>query len=268
MLEKDAEQIVKSRGISTPEELDLAAIAFTLGVTVKESPLVGCEARIIGAGERAIVTVNSKSNLERKRFSLGHELGHWQLHRGRSFLCLPQDIGNPQDKTKRLERQADSFSADLLMPWFLFRPIAASYPHANFKTVSEVAARFKTSLTATSLRLIDSNSFPALLVCHDHHGRQWFKSSRDVPSRWFPRDRVEPESTAFSLLYGKGSKPSSPAKVDATAWFDRPEAENFEVIEHTIRISEGKVLCIIELFDEEMLEDQAATRSYPAFRTW
>ncbi len=179
MIEKNAEQIVKSRGISTPEELDLSAIAYTLGVTVKESPLVGCEARIIGAGERAIVTVNSKSNLERRRFSLGHELGHWQLHRGRSFLCLPQDIGNPQDKAKSLERQADSFSADLLMPWFLFQPVAQSYSHANFKTVSEIAKRFKTSLTATSLRLIDSNSFPALLVCHDQHRRLWFKSSRN-----------------------------------------------------------------------------------------
>lgn len=267
-IDETAQYIVRSRGISSPDEIDLLAIAWTLGVIVKERPLTGCEARIIGDGNRAIVTVNSDSNLERRRFSLGHELGHWQLHRGKNFQCLQQDIGNPHDKSKRLERDADVFSAGLLMPWFLFSPIAQGYAHANFKTASEIASRFMTSLTATSVRIIDADLFPALLVCHDLNKRQWFRRSRDVPSRWFPRDTLEPGSAAFSLLYGKDSVPSAPTKVDAAVWFDRPEAEEYEVIEHAIKIGEGVVLSFVELFDDGMLEDQAASRSYPAFRTW
>ena len=42
-----------------------------------KEPLTGCEANIIGRGDKAIITINSKSIPGRQRFSAGHELGHW-----------------------------------------------------------------------------------------------------------------------------------------------------------------------------------------------
>ncbi len=173
-LEKNAEQIVQIRGIKAPENIDLEAIALTLGAKVKERPLTGSEARIIGNNDKAIITLNSKSNLERKRFSLGHEIGHWQRHRGMDFACLHEDIGNPSGKTKQKEREADRFSANLLMPWFLFKPIAQSYAHVDFKAISELSSRFQTSFIATAIRFVESNVIPTIIVCHDQRKRQWF----------------------------------------------------------------------------------------------
>ena len=62
-------------GITCPSEIDIEAIAYYKDVVVKNEILTGCEARIIGIGDRAIITVNSHSNIERQRFSIGHELG-------------------------------------------------------------------------------------------------------------------------------------------------------------------------------------------------
>ncbi len=82
------QDVLKELGVTEPSEIDVDAIAWSLGVRVKYRPLDGCEARITGNGDKAIITVNSRSSRRRKRFSVAHELGHWKYDRGRIF-CLP-----------------------------------------------------------------------------------------------------------------------------------------------------------------------------------
>ncbi len=48
MPETSAEQIILQSDIAAPEEINLEAIALTLGAQVKRRPLTGCEARILG----------------------------------------------------------------------------------------------------------------------------------------------------------------------------------------------------------------------------
>lgn len=264
-LEKNAEQIVQIRGIKTPEDLNLEAIARTLGATVKERPLIGCEARIIGNNDKAIITINSKSTIKRKRFSLGHEIGHWQLHRGMDFACLHEDIGNPSGKTKQKEREADRFAANLLMPWFLFKPIAQSFAHADFKAISELARRFQTSFVATAIRFVESNVIPAMIICHDQEKRQWFKSSTDIPERWFPKDTLDHDSFAFDILYGDAESNTRQQKVSAASWFDRSEAVDYEVLEQSAPYIDGQVITLLEFFEESMLEDQRTSKKVHVF---
>lgn len=258
-LEKNAEQIIQTRGIKAPEDINLGAIARTLGVTVKERPLIGSEARIIGNNDKAIVTINSNSTLERKRFSLGHEIGHWQLHRGMDFACLHEDIGNPSNKTTQKEREADWFSANLLMPWFLFKPIAQSFAHVDFMAMSELSHRFQTSFVATAIRFVECNVIPSIIVCHNKEKRLWFKRSKDVPDRWFPQDAVDPDSYAFDILYGMAEKNTRQQKVSATSWFDRAEASGYEVLEQSSPYIDGQVITLLEFFEENMLEEYEAS---------
>ena len=78
-----AEDLLHSLGVTSPEEIDLDAIAYHVGVRVRYRPLTGCIARIIANGDRAIATIDENCRHERKRFSIGHELGHW----GTSFVA-------------------------------------------------------------------------------------------------------------------------------------------------------------------------------------
>ena len=258
MIQKSAEKLIQSLGITTPEEIDLEAIAMTLGVSVRERQMVGCEARIIGKSDRAVVSINSSGSRERKRFSLGHELGHWQLHRGMTFKCLKEDIGNPANRSKHKEREADNFSANLLMPWFLFKPIVRPHAHASFNAVEKVADRFKTSMTATAIRLVESNLFPAIVICHSQKRRLWFNQSQDVPKRWFPKDTLEIESSAFTIAYGKRGRDLQHRKVNASVWFDHHEAADYEVWEQSIPYGKDKVLTLVELFEDGMLDEEQA----------
>ena len=77
-----AERILRELGITEPCEIDLEAIAWHLGARIKRCNLGGCEARIIGHRDRAIIRVDRSSHHRRQRYSIGHELGHWHHHRG------------------------------------------------------------------------------------------------------------------------------------------------------------------------------------------
>src|SRR5438105_3343250 len=119
-----AELILKRLGISQPKEINLEAIAWDMGARVRYRPLDGCEARIVGSADQAIITVNSRSNPRRQRFSIGHELGHWHHDRGRVMLCHADDIGRAAVGLLNPERIADRFASSLLMPAYIFAPIA------------------------------------------------------------------------------------------------------------------------------------------------
>jgi hypothetical protein len=155
------------------------------------------------------------------------------------------------------ERIANYFAADLLMPRYLFAPTARSYPKLNFKTVEDVAGIFHTSRPATAIRLVEGGHSPALLVCHGSAGRKWFTRGADVPSRWFPRNELDADSFAFGVLHAGRPDDPMPRKIGADAWFDRWEAEKYEIQEQTIRTGTDEMLTLILITDPDMLEDDS-----------
>ena len=60
----------------------------------------------------------------RKRFAIAHELGHWFLHENESqfFVCTAEQMR--EYKGSPTEVEANIFASELLMPTFLFRPLA------------------------------------------------------------------------------------------------------------------------------------------------
>jgi hypothetical protein len=153
------------------------------------------------------------------------------------------------------ERVANTYAADLLMPRYLFDPVARAYPKLNFKTVSDIADIFHASRSATAIRLVEGGHSPALLVCHGSKGRKWFARGPDVPSRWFPKDDLDVDSFAFGILYGQAPDDPSPRKIGADAWFDRRDADKYLVHEQTIRSAPDEILTLVLITDPDMLDE-------------
>lgn len=248
-----AEILLQELGVTEPSEIDLEAIAFYVNARVRYAPLDGCEARIVGTTDRAIITINQDSQWRRKRFSIAHELGHWHHHRGRCLTCRVEEY-RPRT-TVSPERSADGYAADLLMPSYLFRPMARSQRKLNFAAIKALADAFDVSQTATAIRLVASDLTPTMLVCHGPQGRKWFTRSPSVPHRWFPQDVLDPDSFAFDIQFGR--EPDSPMlrKIGADAWFDRAGADRFVLREQTIRVGSDETLTLLVFDDPEMLEE-------------
>jgi IrrE N-terminal-like domain len=89
--------------------------------------------------------------LRRFRFTIAHEVGHWICHvvgadRAERVLCRAKDVSQDADRT--LEREANVFAAELLMPEPAVREAWDERPD-----VAVCASRFDVSPTAMQWRL-------------------------------------------------------------------------------------------------------------------
>lgn len=249
---KRAEALVDELGITSPEDLEVEAIAFDSGVEVIYERLSGCEATLVGYGNRAIATVNPSAVRGRKRFSVAHELGHWHLHRGRSFQCRVDEPDANLAPERPLEREADTFAAHLLMPGVLFKPLIRQLGQPDFSHLAEVAGTFDTSLMATALRLVGVNTLPVVVALYDRRGRCWGFAAADVPARWFLRRDLDEDTFTYDLLH-RGKECHRLGKQSADAWFENDDAEQYEVLEQCMSIRPGEALVLLYL-QPEMLE--------------
>ena len=247
------ERVLQGLGITDPEDIDLEAIAWTMGAEVRYRPLDSCEARIIGRDDRAIITVNDRSAWRRRRFSLAHEIGHWTHHRSHRLDCRADEADQGWGNRPERERTADRYAANLLMPPYLFRPAIADHKRLSFQAIKAVADRFRVSRVSAAIQMIEVRHTPSLLVCHGPQGRKWFCRSTDVAGYWFPQDELDAASFAFDVLFGGKADCPSPRKVGADAWFDRRGADRYELKEQTIRVGNDEVLTLLIIEDEGML---------------
>lgn len=242
-----AEALIAQFSIRDARDIDLDAIAFDAGVRVEYQPLEGCEATLVGFEDRAVATVRPSPIRGRERFSLAHELGHWKLHRGRTFRCRLDDPDENLVSDKTLEKQADTFAAHLLMPAPLFNPaLKTQGNNPGFGEIADLATQFDASLLATSLRLTDVNRLPVVLACYTHRGLRWHKTATDVPRRWWLRNNLDEDSFAYDLMTN-GTLIAKPRKQPAETWFENDDADSYEVFEHCVPGRNGEVLVLIYL---------------------
>src|SRR5919197_1363877 len=88
----------------------------------------------------------------RRRFTIGHELGHWVMHRTgqEALFCRRTSVDEDAAPPARdIEEEASTFAAALLMPQWLF-----VREHARCRgDVAELGRVFGTSETATQRRV-------------------------------------------------------------------------------------------------------------------
>ncbi|TNE75242.1 MAG: ImmA/IrrE family metallo-endopeptidase [Gammaproteobacteria bacterium] len=223
------EVILQELGIDAPEEIDLDLIAFTLNASVRRMILSGCEGQIIGTHSRAIITINSNSDPGRQRFSLGHELGHWINDRGKNltYQCSDADMrqytAGSTDFKRQKEVRANRFSAELLMPSYLFNRY---HPEREItgETVRYLSNLFNVSRTSASIRLVEATDRPCMIVCWNPSGkRKWFFRNSTVPESVWPHNMILQPSYTFGE--------TNAIEVDADQWINSKGAEDYSLIE-------------------------------------
>ena len=126
-----------------------------LGLRIEEADLGECSGMLIPAERLILVNaaeaMSGDTPTRRHRFTIAHELGHWVCHaRGaegaRPTYCRAKDIS--QDTERALEREANVFGAELLMPEAAVREAWAALPDTT-----RLAARFSVSTLAAQWRL-------------------------------------------------------------------------------------------------------------------
>lgn len=146
-------------------------------VDIREEPLRNMEAALLTDHERSYgaILLNSTSSPQRRRFSLGHELGHFvnEYHRTTSvtgFQCARSDMVEARDINRhfRQEAEANRFSIELLTPRARLKPYLRG--EVSLERADAMANDFDISRQAAARRYVQLHD-ASLAVLFCRHGR-------------------------------------------------------------------------------------------------
>jgi len=226
-----AETILDELGINDPRLLKhLVEICIERGAYVRQANLVGADARLTVRGSTGIITVKPQPRYKtRTRFSVAHELGHFELHRrqSQSVSCAQEDMndGIIIEKRRSREAEANDFAAELLLPERFIKPqIVRHEPSLEF--VRELANQYDTSLFATMKRFIQLTPRECVAVFYDQNKIRYVWASRALSDYTLPWVKtLHPESSAYRSARGN-FKTRDHLSADPLLWFRSPASSD------------------------------------------
>lgn len=129
-------------------------IASDNGIGIFENMLFEISGALRKEGDRWVIYVNSTDSIERKLFTIAHELGHFFTHKDvcDEFVDGQLISRNEQEKYAALELEANEFAGNLIMPESEVRKRVTT-EQITMETVQSLARSFGVSTIAMTTRL-------------------------------------------------------------------------------------------------------------------
>ena len=164
---------------------------------------------------------------QRVRFTIAHELGHFYLptHRavltgGSSHDC---EIGFVSDR--KMEREADSFAASLLIPHRLLEAEIDKKGMMTLQQVVQMATTAAVSIPCAVIRYVHYATEPCGVVLSEKGKVKYYIASDDMDAKGFrimPKNSEIPrDSKAWQLLASGKHREAEGRKADSRSWYSR-----------------------------------------------
>jgi Zn-dependent peptidase ImmA (M78 family) len=113
-IRREAARLLDAAGV-THEPVPLRDIvsALNLELLQRRGEPFTSEAALESRGDGRTIVLNGPGDERRRRFTIAHEIGHFVLHPER---VSPERGGPANEAGRRVEREANQFAAELLMP--------------------------------------------------------------------------------------------------------------------------------------------------------
>lgn len=145
-------------------------------------------------GEWGIFYNSAISSKGRQNYTLGHELGHYLLHRHQvpdGIQCSGRDMLDWKSEYAQKEAQANTFSSYLLMPLDDFRKQVNDHK-CSMEMMQHLADRYAVSITAAILKWLEITDQRAMIVVGKDGFIDWaWSSEKLLKSGAFYRARKE-----------------------------------------------------------------------------
>lgn len=258
-IEELAELIAKEHWRSGP--VDPAAIASAYGLTFNFGHyedvfdgLLECKAR------RFHIYINLDSNKAadspRARFSFAHELGHYFIDWHRCALergVPPHGSQAEFESNNEIEREADLFAANLLMP--KEKVLREMRRNVGAEEIQRLAQVFGTSLSAMAIRCAQLSTASLIVMKWSGTGRAWCWSSEKFSQltsnkAYRALNRIPPDSVT-RLAIDNSSRSDTATRIRGTTlstWFPsiRPGSYSDEIlVEECIGLGRHGALTIL-----------------------
>jgi Zn-dependent peptidase ImmA (M78 family) len=153
------------------------------------------------------ILYNGSASPERRRFTVAHELGHFILHRNTQsrFNCDKESVYSGHETMRLIEREADDFAGNLLMPGDRLREWISNQ-RIDLHVLGAIAKRFKVSFEALCIRFIKFTPQRAILVYWDNgYVKYEWRSSSAIKTRARIRRNADPQEPLPGTLAADAS---------------------------------------------------------------
>lgn len=165
-VQKSVAEILKNAGITKPP-IPVERIAKLRGAEIRYVAFDGDISGMLAREEgHVIIGVNVLHPNTRQRFTIAHEIGHWELnhlelygkneiHVDRNFKMMLRD-GKSSQATDFAEIEANAYAAELLMPAAMLineRELRSGVDYEDDELLQSLANRYKVSTQAMTFRL-------------------------------------------------------------------------------------------------------------------
>jgi hypothetical protein len=165
----------------------------------------------------------------RAHFTLGHELGHYFIDEHRNALAAGLAPSHPSiceyESDLLVEREADHFASNLLMPSTRFRKLAERIPR-GLEGILGIAKQFGTSVTSTASKYAKFDILPCVVVKWNSDGFAWkWLSTETFRARYRKTieslDKLPQDSPSAKAIAGEQPPASGffSSGTTASAWF-------------------------------------------------
>lgn len=170
-------------------------------------------------------------SLARIRFSVGHELGHYYMPEHRKLLIQERAHYSKPGFVcdNRLEREADFFSASLLIPSKILVDFCARKKFFTLKELVELAGTWQTSATSAALRYVQWTSECCAIVLSQKNAVLFYMPSEDAAFRgfqWLGHKNIPTSSATNKANKNQGSGQFFEQESHTEIWFSERKAES------------------------------------------
>lgn len=160
-IERRAELLLAKAGVDTTP-VPMEQVAAHLGIRIELADLgEDCSGVLVRNGNRAVIGINEEHHPNRRRFSIAHEIAHFVLHEGDTYIDKGYRVHfrdlESGSGTKLEEMEANAFAAALLMPAKQVRDAFKQQPFdlTEDDSLKILAKKFKVSTQAMTYRLMN-----------------------------------------------------------------------------------------------------------------
>lgn len=232
-------------------------------VSIQETDTNAFEAALVTDTTRSSghILVSRRSPRLRRRFSIAHELGHFliEAHQhtaGHPMECALGDLHSldprSKDRKRRIEGEANTFAAHLLMPHKHIRE-AVGRSGVSLETVVAMARDFEVSKEAMARAFVDAHREPVAVIISRHGRVERFYRHEDFPyltlgiGKKLPDDCIATESLTVGTC-------SAPEENEPDIWLSERDAQRtLALTEQVIFQSMGFAMTLLQA---EMDEDE------------
>ncbi|MGE5502351.1 MAG: ImmA/IrrE family metallo-endopeptidase [Ignavibacteriales bacterium] len=259
-----------------PIPVPIIKVAEAVGiVAVKEAALTGFEGGLIAFADKSegTILVNSAGNPQRRRFTIGHELGHFlnPWHRPKTpegFRCTSRDMrmsaASAGDRSAQMEVEANRFAAGLLFPQPWFSKDMAAFATVDLEQILALAKRYDMSKEATARRYVSTHREPCAVVVSQNGKVLRVYRHEAFPYVEVERDMPVPKLSASARASLKEGELTGWTEIDGGVWLSAKRGRRSpKVFEQVLGQRNGFRLTALTVEDDEDSDDDEDVE-----RTW